>query len=181
MSQASRLALAMLLSLAGLAHAATLTPAQRACQDAIASSGRKLLENAAAILAGCHSDVARGALPPGTSCVIDPVITQARSAAASKALRPVVERCTDADVTALAPAGDCRGVTTVTELISCLRATHEADAEVMTAVVDAVGGSLPDAGQACKRQVSRQARRLARARHRLVQKCQRQPDRHEPP
>src|SRR5262245_8219558 len=178
-SRTRQATLIVLLALAGTAHAAALTPSQRTCQDAIASSGRKLLENATAILAECHSDVARGALPPGTPCVTDPVITQARSAAATKALRPVVERCTDADVTALAPAGDCRGVTTVTALTACLRATHQADAEAMTAVVDAVGGALPDAGQACKRQVSRQARRLARARHRLVQKCKRQPDRYE--
>src|SRR5262249_18404608 len=93
--------LIVLLGVAGMVHAAALTPSQRTCQDAIATGGRKLLESATAILAECHRDVARAALPAGTSCVADPAISQARGAAAAKALRPVVERCTDADVTAL--------------------------------------------------------------------------------
>jgi beta-glucosidase len=174
----SRLALALVLALGGLVHAAALTPSQRKCQGAIAGAGRKLLDGATAILAACSRDVARGALPPGTSCLADPTAVHARTTAASKALRPVVEHCTDADVEALAPAGDCRGVTTVTALVGCLRATHDAEAEALSAVVDAVSGPLPRAGQACKRQASRQARHLARARHRLVQKCKGQPERY---
>lgn len=178
MSTCYRLALATLLILDGLAHAAAPTASQRKCQEAIARGGRKLVDGAGAILAACGHDVARGALPAGTTCLTEQGSVDARSTVANKALSPIVRSCTDADVVALAPAGDCRDAATVAALVACLRATHDAEADALHGVIDAVSGPLASRGQACQLQASRQARRVARARHRLVQKCKRVPGRY---
>src|SRR5215813_10286661 len=126
MSRTIGSAAAIAFLLGGLAHAALLTPSQRKCQAAIASAGRQLVDQATSILADCSRDVAGGKLPPGTRCLMDAGVTQARSNAANTALQPLLRRCTDSDVAALAPAGDCRGATTVPALIACLHATHDA-------------------------------------------------------
>jgi beta-glucosidase len=132
-------------------------------------------------VADCTRDLARGRLPPGASCSAGPSIAQALDAAAAKALQPIARDCTDADVAAIAPAGDCRGVGTVGALVECLRATHRADAMALSSVVDAGTGPLASEARSCALQVSRQARRLARGRQRLVQKCKRRPQRYALP
>src|SRR5262245_2222198 len=178
MSRSMRSAAAIAFLLGGVAHAAALTPAQRKCQAAIASAGRLLVERTTSILADCSSDVARGTLPPGTRCLTDAGVTQARSNAANKALQPLPRRCTDGDVAVLAPAGDCRGASTVPALIACLRASHDAEAATLSTVIDAASGPLPDAARTCAAQTSRQIRHVARTRQRLVQRCKRRPERY---
>ena len=174
MSAVGRLAVTALL-LASVAPAAALTSAERRCQGAIADAGRRLLSRTRTILAACGRDVARGTLPPGTGCLDDPTVLAARDAAATMALAPIAARCTDADVATLAPAGDCRGAGTVAALMACLRATHDAEANALGAIVDAPPAALPTAARSCQREASRQARRLARVRHRLIQRCKRRP------
>jgi beta-glucosidase len=174
-------ALVPLVFLAAAAQAALLTPPQRRCQESIARGGRALVDAATGLVADCSRDLARGELPPGTSCLASPSLAQALDAAASKALQPVARRCTDADVAAIAPAGDCRGVATVAALLDCLRATHLGEALALSAVVDAVAGPLDPAGRSCAAQVSRQSRRLAHGRQRLVQRCKRRPQRYALP
>jgi beta-glucosidase len=172
---------ASLLLLAAAADAAPLTPPQRRCQESIARAGRALLEGAATAVADCRRDASRGKVPPTTGCVARPSVSRAIDAAARKALRPVGRRCSDADVAAIAPAGDCRGARTVGALVECLRATHRAQAAALSSVVDAGAGRLRGAARTCALQVSRQSRRLARVRQRLVQKCKRGPERYALP
>jgi beta-glucosidase len=167
-----------LVVLVAVAHGAPLTPPQRRCQETMARGGRALVDAATGVAADCSRDVARGQLPPATSCLAGPAIEHALDAAATKALAPVARRCTDADVAAIAPAGDCRGVATVAALLDCMRATHLAEARTLSAVVDAVAGPLDAAGRSCAAQVSRQARRLLHGRQRLVQRCKRRPQRY---
>src|SRR5437660_9008122 len=107
MSTLRRFVLASSLLVAGSVSAATLGPSQRKCQGAIARGGLQLLDRSMSILGACSRDVARGALPPGTRCLVDPATVQARSAAATRTLAPLLGECSDATVAALAPAGDC--------------------------------------------------------------------------
>src|SRR5438093_12780367 len=100
MSSQVRVVVASVLVLAGFARAAALTGADERCQDAIAGSGLKLLGRSAAMLAACGRDIARGQLPPGTNCLADPGTTQARDAAATKALALVADRCSNGSVAA---------------------------------------------------------------------------------
>jgi beta-glucosidase len=160
--------------LSGTAAAAPSSSTRR-CQSTIADAGRRVFGRAGTRLATCARNVARGTLPPGTRCVDDPAVRADRDADATAALAPVAARCNDGDVAALAPAGDCRGATTVAALRACLRASHDAEADALAAVVDAPPGTLPVEARSCQRQVSRQARHLARVRQRLVQRCKRDP------
>jgi beta-glucosidase len=181
MSRFGRALVAAALLNAGVASAATLGPAERKCQSAIARGGIAVLDRSLAILAACGRDVARGVLPPDTQCLIDPATVQARDDAASQALAPIGLQCSDAMVAALAPAGDCRGAGSVVELRACLEATHDAEAVTVSAVVDAVPGPLAAPARTCKLRASVEVRRVARLRHRLVQRCKRHPDHYRLP
>src|SRR5262249_27685058 len=149
---------------------------QRRCQETIARAGRALLERATAAVADCRRGASRD-----SACLAQPSVSRAIDGAARKALRPVARRCHDADVAAIAPAGDCRGARTVGALVACLGATHRAQAAALSSVVDGGSGRLRGAAPACALQVSRQSRRLARVRQRLVQKCKRDPERYALP
>ncbi len=168
---------ASLAILAPAAHPAPLTRSQVRCQETIARSGRTLFDGATVLVADCTRAIARGKPGGGSSCLTSARLTRALDATATRALRPVARRCTDADVLAIAPAGECRGARTAGALAECLAATHRAEAAALSGVVDAARGRLGAAARACAAQVSRQARRLARERLRLVQKCKRRPSR----
>ena len=108
MPHSSRLAVAVLSLLFTAAWAHALTAAERACQLAIARSGRQMFERSMTILASCHRAVAGGALPAGTDCLTHPETAARRADSSASATQRVQGSCTDADVAALAPAGDCR-------------------------------------------------------------------------
>ena len=101
--------------------------------------------------------------------------TEKVSQAADKATQRIQSVCSDAEVAAIAAAGDCFGASTVTALIACLRTSHESHAEALSAVASVVPAELSSAARACKTQASRQARRFALQRLRLIQRCKRRP------
>src|SRR5437870_3155083 len=162
MPRQARVVIASIVVFVGVTRAVALTGPDERCQQAIAGSGLKLLGRSAAILAACGREIARGHLPAGTDCLADPATAQARDAAATKALASVGALCSDGSVMAIAPAGDCRGAATVADVSACLRATHDAEAVTLSAIVDAVPGPLSAATRTCKLQASGQVRRVAR-------------------
>ncbi|HJQ82613.1 MAG TPA: glycoside hydrolase family 3 C-terminal domain-containing protein, partial [Candidatus Binatia bacterium] len=97
---------------------------------------------------------------------------------AARALEPIGRECTDAAVAVLALAGDCRGAATVGDAVACLRGTHEAEAETLSAVIDAVPAALSPVAQTCRRETSREVRRVLAVRQRSIQKCKRTPERY---
>jgi beta-glucosidase len=157
--------------LAVTAPALGATSSDRRCQEAVATSGRQILERSATALAACRRAVARGRLPVGTDCLADADVVRRRSEAAASASRRIGGACNDGLVVALHPGGDCDGVTTVAELTACLRATHEAEAERLVAVADPPRGPLSGAALRCATEASRQVRSFAIARLRLLQQC----------
>ncbi len=113
------------------APARGLDAADRVCQTAIADAGRQLLKRSAAILAACQRSVASGALPAGTDCLGDTATNQRRAAAAGPPLAHIQLACSDAQVAALAPAGDCAGARTVADLRACIRGSHDSEAAAL--------------------------------------------------
>lgn len=170
--------LVVLIGVGTVAHAAPSAASQRECQRAIARSGRQLVDSATRLLARCGAEIARGARAAGTDCLNDATTVAARDATALAALARIDAHCTDADVAALAPAGDCRGATTVTALVGCLRATHDAEVDALAAVAGAAAGPLAKGSQRCLRAVSQHTRRLALTRQWSVQGCKRKPERY---
>src|SRR6516162_62056 len=137
MSFAQRVVIAAVVALYCSTPALALDPGQRACQSAIASAGRQLLQRSADLLASCQRGVVNGSLPAGTDCVADPSTAQKRVAAAALPLARIRAVCTDAQVAALAPAGDCAEAQTVAALAACIEGSHDAEAENLTAVTGA--------------------------------------------
>src|SRR5262245_14900174 len=127
----NRFAAAVLFVVAGAAWAHALTPAERACQIAVARAGRQIYERSMTILASCHRAVAGGALPSGTDCLTDPETAARRAETAAAATQRVLGSCTDGTLAALTLGGDCAGADTVVEAVACLQASHDAEAEAL--------------------------------------------------
>src|SRR5262249_28980727 len=89
--------------------------------------------------------------------------------------------CSDATVATLAPAGDCDGTRTVTDLVACVRASHEDQAESLGAVTSAAGGRLDAGARRCAAEAFRQGRRLAAFRLRSIQRCKSAPEGYQLP
>src|SRR5215470_5777387 len=149
MSFVGRAGLALIAVLSWSAPGYPLDPGQRACQAAIAGSGRQLLQRSADILATCQRGVITGSLPVATDCVADPAIRQRRTAAAALPLARIRAVCSDAQVSALAPGGDCSEAQTVAALSACIRGSHEGMAESLTDVLGAGEAALTLPAQMC--------------------------------
>ena len=128
-------------------------------------------------LGDCRRAIGRGVLPAGTDCLTDPATTAARTAGADRAVAPLARACTNAAVAAIAPAGDCEGVSTVADLVACLRTTHTIEAATLLAVADAATGALGQDALRCQTKTVQQARVFATGRLRLLERCKRQPPR----
>src|SRR5262249_51763468 len=89
--------------------------------------------------------------------------------------------CSDATVAALAPAGDCDGTRTVADLVACLRASHEGEAESLVAVTAAAGRRLDARARRCAAEAFGQGRRLAAVRLRSLQRCKSAPEGYQLP
>jgi beta-glucosidase len=152
-------------------HAGATQPDRR-CQTAIAAAGRKIFSRSLSILASCARTPARD---HHVDCLASPVTRRIRDAMAAEARRFLEGACTDDQVAALGPAGDCTGVATVAELSACLRATHGADAEGLLALAGP-RGPLDAAARVCAATVSLEARRAAVVRLRHVQRCKASPE-----
>jgi len=170
-----RLAVAILIALINAAPLQALDPSERQCQNAIATAGKRLLKRSLAALASCERAVARGGVPAGTDCLTDPTTAQKRAEAAAKSADRITQRCTDAVVTSLAPAGECSGARTVADVVACITGSHDAEAGTLLQVADPSSGPLSAVAQQCAAQASLQTRRYALARLRAIQQCKRSP------
>jgi beta-glucosidase len=175
MPSSNRFAAAVLFVVASVTSGHALTPAERSCQIAVARAGRQIFERSMTILASCHRSVAGGALPPGTDCLTDPETAARRAETAAAATQRVLGSCTDGTLAALTLAGDCAGADTVAEAVACLQASHGAEAEALMAVADPTRIALGPDARSCEAQASRQARRFAGRRLRLIQRCKNRP------
>jgi beta-glucosidase len=175
MSFAGRAGLALALALSWSAPAHALDPGLRACQAAIADSGRQLLQRSADILATCERAVITGSLPAGTDCVADPAIRQRRTAAAALPLARIQAVCSDAQVSALAPGGDCSEAQTVAALSACIRGSHEGMAESLTDALGTGAAALTLPAQMCAAGASAETRLYSLSRLRLLQLCKASP------
>jgi beta-glucosidase len=174
MTTLARLAIAALLVLDAAGARAAAAPRPQ-CQAAIAAAGRQILRRSLTVLAVCAQRVARGDLPPSTNCLTDPTTSPEREAAVARAVQRIDDACTDGLVAQIAPAGDCSQARTVADLVACIPATHDGEAETLVAVANAARSSLSARGQSCESQASRQTRAFALARLRLIQQCKQRP------
>jgi len=168
---ARRLAAATLVFLFSVAPVSALDVDQRACQAAVANAGRNLLRRSAGLIASCQRAVAAGTLPAGTDCLNDPSTSERRAAAAVLPLRGIASACTDEQVAALAPAGECRDATTVAALMACISGSHAGAADAMGAVLGDPRGALSNAAQACAQTAVHEGQAYALGRLRLLQLC----------
>ena len=166
-----RLTVVLLIALCWVSSAAALDSDPGACQAAIASAGRILLRRSAALVAACQQAVGAGLLPAATDCIVDPATVERRNAAALIPLRRISLACTDAEVAALAPAGECRDAATVVELLACLGGSHAAEADALSAALGGARAPLSSAAQGCAQTASRQGQAYALGRLRLLQLC----------
>ena len=160
--------------LAALVSAPARVP-ERHCQQAIASTGRRLLDESLASLGACQRRIARGALPAGSDCLTARAAVRGQGAATAGAARNLRRACSDADVVSLAPAGACTGARHVADLATCLAGGAASAAETLVAVAAADRAALPRASRRCATQASLQARRFAIDRLRLIQRCKHGP------
>jgi beta-glucosidase len=175
-----RIAIAAIAVVSIPAPGRALTPPERRCQVAVAGAGRQLLGRTMAILASCHRALARGAPSARTDCLADRATRHRRAVAAARSAGRIRHTCTDAAVASLALGGDCSAAEDVSGLIACLETSHGAEAEGLIAVASAGRVPLLVPARRCDAQASRQTRRFALARLRLIQRCKRTPALHDP-
>lgn len=164
--------LLIVLAVASTAHAAS---PERKCQSAAAVAGRQILGRTLEALGDCRRAIGRGVLPPATDCRTEPRTTAARNAGVARATAKLARACTDAAVAAIAPAGDCEGVTTVGALVACLRTTHATAAATLIDVADATSGPLAKDALRCQTKTAQRVRAFATGRLRLLQRCRQRP------
>jgi beta-glucosidase len=160
------------LAVASTAHAAS---PEKKCQSAAAAAGRQVLGRSLEALADCRRAIGKGTLAPSTDCLTEPGTTAKRTAAVERALARLPRACTDAAVATIAPAGDCDGVTTVAELVACLRTTHGIAAATLLAVADTTAGTLSTDALRCQTKTAQRVRAFATGRLRLLQRCKQHP------
>ena len=166
LSMICRLAVSALCLVVSVERAAALTSAERDCQKAIAVAGRAIFGRSLAILASCRN--------AGEEADCFAATREERDAAASSPSEKLRGECTDAEIASLSPAGDCSSAKTVDTFLSCLRASHESQAAIVSALAGTSAQSLR-AGRRCQAEASRQARRFAVKRLRLLQRCKQSP------
>jgi beta-glucosidase len=169
------LLVAMLSAVTVSSAPARMDPQQR-CQEAVAAAGRVLLQRSIVILGSCRHAVERGALPAGTACASRAQTRRTLARAAREPEHRIRRACSDATIATLAPAGDCDGTRTVADLVACLRAGHEGEAESLVSVTSAGGRRLDAGARRCAAEAFRQGRRLAGVRLRSIQRCKGDPE-----
>jgi beta-glucosidase len=159
---------------------AAAAPSTKGCQAAIAAAGRLVFAESLDALAACRAGVATGANPAGYDCRTDAAVVAARTKAAAGAAKRIRRACNDARVAAIAPAGDCTGVVTVSGLVACARASHEAEAELLARVTSPADAVTAAAAQACARAATDAIRSYATDTLGALQRCKRKPGRLAP-
>ena len=159
------------------ASGAPAADASPRCQRTVGQIGRQLMAVDLAALQLCQQGIAAGQLPAATDCFTDATTRQRRDAAAAQRLSRVTQACSDADVLALAPAGDCDNASNASALGACLGAAHDNASERLIGVAAAAATALPSAAQACAAAAARETSAYALARLRVLQRCKQSDDR----
>jgi beta-glucosidase len=160
---------------------ATGSRADDGCQRALPPAARQFLGRSLAALADCHERIARGSLPAGTDCVVEPTTVRRRAVATTRLRRRIRKRCTDADAASLMAGGDCLDARTAAALATCVGGSHAADAAAVIAVTDATPGRISAAARRCHAEASRSVRHFTVARLRILGTCKRRPPADLPP
>jgi hypothetical protein len=173
--RASTLLFAVLLGeVAGVADAAG--SAADACRGTVAKEGSKFFSSSYKARHKCLGDVARGKLPAGTDCALEPRAALKTARAAAKLEEKIRGACLDAHV-AGSYAADCVAASTVDALVTCTRDSHAAAAVAMLPDLGGVSLVGQTAALKCRKAIGTHLGKVAERRLKEAQKCRRLVDR----
>lgn len=153
------------------AQAAPLSADQVKCQKKAAIQSRTFFKAVAKALEKCHDSVSKGTLPPATDCSLEPVTAGKITAARTKLAAKIPTACTDPLAASLIFGADCYGVSTASDLATCLADTHEAQALALMETLYGPGGAVASPQISCQKAVAKEGVGYAANRLGALQKC----------
>ncbi|MEW6272506.1 MAG: hypothetical protein AB1689_24780 [Thermodesulfobacteriota bacterium] len=161
---------ALCLSLAAPATAELEQP-QQACQSEVGKQGRTFFRSVSRALRKCKDRIAKGSLPPGTDCSLEPRTANTILRARGRVAPAIARRCSDALLADLVFGDACYGSETVTELAACEVEVHEEQALGLIDTLFDEMGMVTGAQRECQKTAALQAERFAFRKHDLLRAC----------
>ena len=154
-----------------LPAAAELSAPEQSCQREVGRQGRTYFRSVTRTLRRCKDLIARGALPPGTDCTLEPATVTKLERAEAQLTKGITKRCTSAAVAGLVFGDDCYGSTTAAALAACQADVHLDQAARLVGTLFDASGSVTGAARTCQKNAALQASNFAFKKHDLIRAC----------
>ena len=150
---------------------AELDAAQQACQKEVGRQGRSYFKGATRALRRCRDLIARGTLPPGTDCSVEPATAAKLARAESQLIKGLNKRCSNATLDGLVFGDACYGASTVADLAACQTDVHLEQATQLVGTLFDASGPVTGAARNCQKNAALQATNFAFKKLDLIRAC----------
>lgn len=159
------------LTFVALPAAAELSAPEQSCQREVGRQGRTYFRSVTRSLRRCRDLIARGALPPGTDCTLEPGTVTKLQRAEAQLTKGIIKRCSNAAIAGLTFGDACYGSATAAELAACQAEVHLDQAERLVGTLFDASGPVIGPARACQKNAALQASNFAFKKHDLIRTC----------